>query len=78
MTFKKRFAKRVHVLILKLLGFEGVIWMTGTAALFLGCMDSATWTGLSIGVAGIKTWQKQKNIADELKGENYVGTGKRS
>lgn len=63
----EKFIKRLHTLLLKLTGFEGLVWVTATVAFFMKILDGSMWIGLSVAVAGIKTYQKQKNIAEELK-----------
>jgi hypothetical protein len=65
MPFKTELLHRVQRLAIKLAGFEGLIWLTATAALFLKCISDDTWVLLSLGASGIKTFQGyQKNKKD--------------
>lgn len=60
--FLIKIRNRGHDLLLKLTGIEGVMWLTGTVALFFNILPGTDWVALSAIMAGIKTFQRTKNI----------------
>jgi hypothetical protein len=49
---------RFYMLIIKLLGIKGFIWVVGTALLWFGKLNSSDWMLLSVGVGGLNVAQK--------------------
>jgi hypothetical protein len=68
--FLKRFFKRVGGLLLKLAGFEGLIFLIATKAMFMKIMTPETWVGAAAICAGIKTYQAYKGLAQDIKINN--------
>jgi hypothetical protein len=65
--FFKAFFKRLGGLILKLCGFEGLIFLIATKAMFMKIMTPETWVGAAAIAAGIKTYQAYKGLAQDIK-----------
>lgn len=56
---------RLYMLMIKLFGIKGFIWMTSCFFLWHGKLNSADWMLLSVGVGGLNVAQKYF-----VKGEN--------
>lgn len=68
--FLKNFFRRAAGLILKLCGFEGLIFLIATKAMFMKIMTPETWVGAAAIAAGIKTYQTYKGLAQDAKLNN--------
>ena len=65
--FLNQVLNRLKALVLKLTGFEGLIWITATVAFFKGILPPDPWILLSLGASGIKTFQHYKDAAATVK-----------
>ena len=52
------FPARLRMLLFKLIGIKGVIWMTGTAFLWFGKIASPDWVLLSVAFGSLNVAQK--------------------
>ena len=52
------FPARLRMLLFKLIGIKGVIWMTGTVFIWFGKIASTDWVLLSIAFGGLNVLQK--------------------
>jgi len=49
---------RIRMLIIKILGIKGFIWVVGCIFLWHGKLNSSDWMLLSVGVGGLNVAQK--------------------
>lgn len=50
--------ERLSMLIIKLLGIKGFIWIVSCVFLYFGKLNSSDWMLLSVGVGGLNVAQK--------------------
>ena len=49
---------RLYMLLIKLIGIKGFIWVVGSVFLFFGKINSGDWVFLSVGFGGLNVAQK--------------------
>lgn len=55
---ESKLTTRLYMLIIKLTGIKGFIWVVGSIFLWYGKIGSSDWVLLSIGVGGLNVAQK--------------------
>lgn len=66
-TFKAAIRQRAAGLILKIIGFEGLVFGLATYAFFKGLMGPEYWLGAAALASGVKTYQALRGVANDAK-----------
>lgn len=66
-SFFIKVGKRLEALILKLLGFEGILFIVATHAMYNKVITDSVWLVLTLGCSGVKTYQAYKGISQDIK-----------
>lgn len=65
--FFKAIIKRMEGLLLKIIGFEGLVFAIATKAMFDKFMSPEIWLATAALAAGVKTYQAKNGLAHDIK-----------